>query len=206
MDYSQHHRASWQDLWHVMVQESMRRWRHGPRPLAYDWQDIARVALHADLPDPATPERSRVLPLVYPDVWDFLVWSQHQRAQLYIVTNGFIRNQHPYLRALGWDKIMAAEIGSDSGYTKPDPRIFDLIPELDLHIGDRVAHDVLGAKRAAVVAVHVNRRDTKEDKMGWDPLSPAQCAADLTIMTLHELPQLVRNAMPDTMIRKVGSL
>jgi FMN phosphatase YigB (HAD superfamily) len=195
---------SWQDLWELMAQESDWRRLHGDHTGAYDWKNIAGEILHASLPDPDPPSRKDVLALVYPDVWDFLTWSFRHRVSLHVVTNGLIRNQWPYLQALGWDKILTSWIGADSGFAKPDPRIFQRISGLAVHVGDRLAHDVLGAKRASVLAVHLQRPWQKEDNRGWDPLSPAGCHADLTITTLRQLPELLTQRICTTRHGKAG--
>ncbi len=184
------HKA-WPELWQTMSQESERRLRHGDRPGAYDWQDIAAKTLHRSLPSPLSPRRQDLLPLVYPDVWRFLMWAVRYPLTLHIVTNGLINNQWPYLQALGWDKIFTSSIGAESGFTKPDPRIFQLISGLSVHVGDRLAHDVLGAKRASIRAVHLKRSGHQEDRKGWDALSPLKCQADLTVHSLEDLPQLL---------------
>ncbi|WP_053959558.1 HAD family hydrolase [Sulfobacillus thermosulfidooxidans] len=206
ISFGQSRRQSWPELWQLMLQESLLRLQKGQSAGAYDWKDIVHTLFQAYLPDPAVPPRSQVLPLVYPDVWDFLHWSFNYPVRLHLVTNGFMTNQLPYLKALGWDKILASWTGSERGFTKPDPRIFDGIPDLDIHIGDRLAHDVLGAKRASVFAVHLKRHDVGEEQDGWDPLSPAHCQADLTIKTLEEMPKAIQLLLPTIVIRKAGWL
>ncbi len=187
---------SWQKLWETMAEESEHRLRHRNFQGAYDWQDIASKTLHMSLPNPNPPRREDLIPLVYPDVWDFLLWATGKRLTLHIVTNGLIKNQWPYLRALGWDKIFTSWIGADSGFAKPDPRPFRLITGLSAHIGDRLAHDVLGAKRASILAVHLKRPGNQEDKRGWDALSPSFCQADLTVKSLQELPERLTQILP----------
>ncbi|OLZ09221.1 HAD family hydrolase [Sulfobacillus thermosulfidooxidans] len=204
ISFSQSHHQSWSQLWQLMRQESLSRLQKGQSTKAYDWKDIVQTLFQTHLPDPVVPPRAQVLPLVYPDVWDFLHWSVSYPVRLHLVTNGFMTNQLPYLKALGWDKILASWTGSESGFTKPDPRIFDSIPDLDVHIGDRLAHDVLGAKRASIFAVHLRRNDVGEEQDGLDPLSPAHCQADLTIKTLKEMPEAIARLLPNIMTRKAG--
>jgi FMN phosphatase YigB (HAD superfamily) len=179
------------DLWRLMLQESQRRLSTGRHSSAYDWQDIARQCLGVWLPDPPLVSREQILPLVYPDVWDFLRWLDTSRYSAVIVTNGLSRNQVPYLRSLGWDGVFRKVVGAESGWAKPDPRIFSATPDIAAHIGDRIAHDVLGAQRAHIVAIHLQRRNEPESREGWDPLSPAAISAHFAINSLIQVPEVL---------------
>lgn len=177
-------------LWMAMQQESEARLRQGRPAAAYDWQDIARKALGLWLPDPAPAPRQAVLALVYPDVWDFLVWLHQAGLPAALVTNGWAKNQRPYLASLGWEPLFPLMVGAESGWAKPDPRIFSLVPSLGMHIGDRAAHDVLGARRAGIRSVHLIRQ--AEPAGGGDVLSPSSALPDFTATSLQQVPELLR--------------
>ncbi len=186
------------ELWRQMLGESQRRLQAGGHAAAYDWQDIARECLGVFLADPPAVDRARVLPLVYPDVWDFLRWLASDGRPAVIVTNGLTKNQAPYVQSLGWDRIFPRVIGADSGWAKPDPRIFDTVPDLAAHIGDRVGQDVLGALRAGAVAIHLRRPKFLESQDGWDPLGPALMAADAVIDSLAQAPDALNAPLAST--------
>ena len=82
---------------------------------------------------------------------------------------------------------------SDSlGAAKPDPAFFDAVAraagvstEECVHVGDRVDNDVVGARAAGMVPVHVRRGP-------WGVLHADDPAVDLQVTSLTELPPLLR--------------
>lgn len=75
-----------------------------------------------------------------------------------VITNGGPAIQRQLLRALALDDLLDyVVIGGIEGYSKPDPRLFERALDLagveakeTLYVGDTLATDVLGAKRAGI--------------------------------------------------------
>ncbi|AUW92818.1 HAD family hydrolase [Sulfobacillus sp. hq2] len=179
------------ELWSLMEKESIRRLRQGRKSAAYDWESIAQKALGRTLPPPVPIDRRQILALVFPDAWPFLLWLQSQPLLAVLITNGWSCHQQPYIATLGWDVLFSRIIGAESGWVKPDPRIFAQAPTIDCHIGDKVAQDVLGARRAHITSIHLSRRSG--DLGGWEPLSPSVLRPDFTISSLQALPNLLES-------------
>lgn len=77
------------------------------------------------------------------------------------------------------------------GLSKPDPRFFERVaqdlgaaPQRIAYVGDRVDNDVLPAKAAGMLAVHLRRGPWGVVQAEW----PEAAEADLRIETLTELP------------------
>jgi len=80
-------------------------------------------------------------------------------ARLVVISNGFARYQEPVLEALGLLDYFEDVVTPDRvGFAKPDRRIFEAAGPLDAFVGDTLAHDVLGARRAGIQAVWVCER------------------------------------------------
>jgi HAD superfamily hydrolase (TIGR01509 family) len=78
------------------------------------------------------------------------------------------------------------------GAAKPDPAFFraaaaaaGVTPDECIHVGDRVDNDVVGARAAGMLAVHVRRGP-------WGVLHADDPAVDLQVTSLTELPALLR--------------
>jgi putative hydrolase of the HAD superfamily len=85
--------------------------------------------------------------------------------RLGVVSNGNARQQRHKLARLGiLDRFECVVVSEDCGWAKPDPRIFARACELGrgappdvVHVGDRQDIDVLGAVRAGLRAVWLDR-------------------------------------------------
>jgi HAD superfamily hydrolase (TIGR01549 family) len=101
----------------------------------------------------------------YPDVQIFLEQAVARRIPLAVVTNGPSDLQRDKLNALGvGGLIKVVVISGERGVAKPDPAIFQLaLDELGVDptdawfVGDSLATDVVGAHRAGMTAIWLNR-------------------------------------------------
>ncbi len=82
-------------------------------------------------------------------------------------------------------------LAQDYGVQKPDPRLFEIAIKRAgctkrqlLHIGDSFQNDIIGAKRAGVKSVWLNRQD-KDNGTGQQP--------DFEISSLRELAEILKN-------------
>ncbi|MBS1251482.1 MAG: putative HAD-hydrolase YfnB [Anaerolineales bacterium] len=159
-------------LRHRVHEEWQHRLRNGDDIVsAYDWDDIFTVTVQrlglsrqvyiAPYVE-AFCEHPHNLP-TYPEVPEQLANLREQGARLLLVTNGHARYQLPILRALGLDPFFHRIATPDRvGYGKPDPRIFrwafrSLAGQRNVHVGDRLVHDVYGARRAGLETVWFKR-------------------------------------------------
>jgi putative hydrolase of the HAD superfamily len=155
-----------------------------------------RDAVAADVSDVDADEIFDVYLTVYEQKWSLFAdvfpcldaLGQHR---LGIVSNGNAQQQRHKLARLGiLDRFACVVVSEDCGWAKPDPRIFARACELGhatppnvVHVGDRRDIDALGAARAGLRAVWLDRR-------GSDPAE--QLTSDITrLTTLAELPTLV---------------
>jgi putative hydrolase of the HAD superfamily len=112
--------------------------------------------------------------------------------RLGVVTNGLVRFQMPYLRALGWDFLFDAIVGPDvAGFAKPHQGILTPLSPGIAHIGDRLTHDVLVAHRADRLGILVGVPTPESDRI--DPLCPAQITPDYIINDYYALAPLIRH-------------
>jgi len=139
--------------------------------IAHDLTEVRRRALHriivtesgypACRVDGAMAEflehRNRVE--LFPDALPFLE-SARRRFPILSLTNGNASLARLGLRHLFHYQISAAQVGA----AKPDPRLFQAAcerlrtaPERVLHVGDHPVQDILGAARAGMKTVWVNR-------------------------------------------------
>jgi len=98
----------------------------------------------------------------YPEVPQVLEELQHRGVRLLVITNGYARYQMPLLRALGLAPFFHRIVTCDqAGHTKPARAIyrhaFANLNGRKIHVGDRLLHDVYGARRAGLEAVWLNR-------------------------------------------------
>lgn len=149
--------------------------------------------LREDLADTITDIYVRNYPVVNAPVVGAapLVKKLSQRFQLGIVSNGLPDVQYKKLETIGlrslWSCIVLSE---EVGIRKPDSRIFHYaasllkIPPQDcLYVGDSYASDVIGAKKAGMLACWFNREQSVPAKTG--------IKADFVIIHLHELEELL---------------
>lgn len=136
---------------------------------------------------------------LFDDVRPCLDWLRASGLRLAVITNAPSRYQREKIAAVGlaeaFDTLI---ISAETGYAKPDPRIFhaacrelDLSPEEVVHVGDKLDTDALGAARAGLHGVWLNRNKTP------DATTPR---ADVPVIaSLYELPELLvsdLNAVP----------
>lgn len=135
---------------------------------------------------------------------------------LYAATNGYRAYQWPVLEALGIARFFTNIITPDRiGYAKPDLRFFEVIPNLEMHVGDTLLHDVLGANRAGITSIWVMpclptafqlpnpfRRPSQQGFLDFiaqallstpyknyhPEVDPASCLPDAVVVDVGELP------------------
>lgn len=183
-------------LWQAMRDEGQRRWRRGRWKESYDWQDIAYSLWEESLPDPDPVSVGAIAPYLLPGAVDCLMALSNLPIRLGIVTNGLMKNQRPYIQSAGWSPLFSAMIGCDSAETaKPSPKVFDAVQPLFCHVGDRLEHDVLGAKRVGAVAVFLQTDPPilRHDRL--DPLCPSRIQPDHTIQNLHAVFPLIAHEL-----------
>lgn len=138
---------------------------------AYDWDDIFTDVVRGL----GLSREVRVTPYIealcehpddvpqYPEVPAQLAQLRDQGAPLLLITNGHARYQLPILRALDLERFFDRIATPDrAGYGKPDPRIFEwafrgLAGRRNVHVGDRLRHDVYGPHQAGLEAVWLRR-------------------------------------------------
>lgn len=156
-----------------------------------------RDTVAADLSDADADQIFEVYLTVYERKWSLFAdvlpcldaLGEHQ---LGIVSNGNALQQRHKLSRLGiLDRFAVVVVSEDCGWAKPDPRIFARACELGrahsldvFHVGDRHDVDALGAARAGLRAVWLDRSSSEPA----EPVSPN--IARLT--TLAALPELTR--------------
>ena len=155
-----------------------------------------RDALAADLSDADADKIFEVFLTAYERKWSLFAdvvpcldaLGEHQ---LGIVSNGSAQQQRHKLSRLGiLDRFACVVVSEDCGWAKPDPRIFaracefgNAHPPNVVHVGDRRDTDALGAARAGLRAVWLDRRGENYA----EELSPEF----VRLTTLAELPALV---------------
>jgi HAD superfamily hydrolase (TIGR01549 family) len=133
---------------------------------AYDWQDhadaLAREAgLTARAVDVAELVRRHAEPgkirMLHYDTAGVLAKLRARGCRVGILTNGFRAYQEPVLRAAGLMDVVDRVVTTDDvGFAKPDRRAFAAATggvRPAVHVGDRVDHDVRGARRAGIGSV-----------------------------------------------------
>jgi putative hydrolase of the HAD superfamily len=116
-------------------------------------------------------------------------------VQFGIVTNGELAYQSQKVTAVGLDRYVEHIIASgELCITKPDARIFhhacelfDVPPAAAAYVGDRLHTDAIGASRAGLTGVWLDRRGTATD----EDLVAAAASGVLVIRSLAELPPLL---------------
>ncbi|WP_251554652.1 HAD family hydrolase [Neobacillus muris] len=140
------------------------------------------------------PEQRRKLPFVYEDTFETLE-SLKGMYQLLLLTNGSPHLQNTKLEISPelvpyFDQIV---ISGDYGRGKPDPGIFEyalsklsLAKEEAIMVGDNLMTDILGANRAGIKSVWINRHNKQRNEV--IPAYEIQHLADLHTI-LEELNQ-----------------
>jgi putative hydrolase of the HAD superfamily len=161
-----------EDLRNRAFAEWRRRVRDGDDMVAaYDWDDIFTSVVrqlgmsrqvHLAPYVEAFCRRPEDIPR-YPEVEAQLAALRELGVRLLVVTNGHARYQLPILRALNLDQYFDRIATPDrAGYGKPDPRVFEWLFEglagrRNVHVGDRLRHDVYGPHQAGLEAVWLRR-------------------------------------------------
>lgn len=155
----------------------------------------ARGQNHADFlsllgfHDVPTPEWGLTAADLYPDALPCLQALRADRWRIVVGGNQPERVQG-LVTALDLPVDLIVSSGA-LGVAKPDPRFFALVAEAAgvrasdcVHVGDRVDNDVVAARAAGMVPVHVRRGP-------WGVLHGDDPAVDLQVRSLLELPPLL---------------
>ncbi len=136
-------------------------------------------------------------------------WTLHHDAlpalrtlsqfRLGIITNGVTHFQQPKLEALGISSFFEHVITSgDFGAVKPDPSIFlhacsvfGVEPSQAAYVGDRLNTDAVGASRAGLLGIWLNRAG---DRAGLETAEVANAGIQ-TISTLADLSACLAGAI-----------
>lgn len=120
-----------------------------------------------------------------------------------LITNGDLAFQRRKVEAVGLDARMERLVASGAvGVAKPDARIFDVAcaefgvrPEQAVYVGDRLRTDAIGAARAGLTGVWLNRRG---DVPAAGDAAEAASLGVIELRSLDELPDAVaRFAAPE---------
>lgn len=178
----------------TLYEVSEQLWRQGRWVDSFDWAAIAREMELEPLPDPAPPDLAALRPLVLAGVDQMLVALKGLDVHLGLVTNGLSSCQTPYVKALGWDYFFDAVVTPDrAGVAKPHPGIMAGLEPGLAHIGDRLSHDVLVARRTNRKAVLLGAVVPETDHI--DPLAPASLTADYYAPDIHAIVPIVRHLL-----------
>lgn len=115
-----------------------------------------------------------------------------------LITNGELKYQAPKVEAVGLEPHMEHLIASgELGITKPDARIFHhacalfgIEPSSAAYIGDRLQTDAIGASRADLTGVWLDRPGTAT----VDELATAAASGVSVIRTLDDLPRILTSS------------
>lgn len=132
---------------------------------------------------------------LYPETIDVLKGLRDRGLELGIISN-FDSRLFGVLKGLGIaDYFDTVTISSLARSAKPAPGIFRLAleqhaldPEEALHIGDSLRDDVVGAQRAGLAGVLIQRQGDRPEIASPQGINPYR-----TIHTLSELPELVKS-------------
>jgi len=137
----------------------------------------------------------------YPDVVPVL---QHLSARFHlsVLTNGAPAMQRAKLTATGLTPFFRQVfVGGEFARGKPDPAIFraaleaaDCQPHQAAHIGDSLAHDIVGAQGVGIHSVWINRR-------GFNPASRDHMP-DCEITSLAHLPEYLDRLADERILEK----
>jgi putative hydrolase of the HAD superfamily len=142
-------------------------WTAGLKKMGIDNPDFGYVLAER------FPEERRKSPFVYEETFEILD-SLKGKYQLLLLTNGSPELQHTKLEITPelvpyFDQIV---ISGNFGRGKPDPSIFEYalsLMELQkdevIMVGDNLMTDVLGANRAGIKTVWINRHDKERNEV-----------------------------------------
>ncbi|GAA1777529.1 HAD family hydrolase [Agromyces lapidis] len=129
--------------------------------------------------------------------------AETPQVRIGIITNGELDFQLAKLDRLGIRERFAHVIASGAvGVTKPDPEIFELaVARFEAehpvsrvaYVGDRLATDAIGAARAGLVGVWLNRFGVEP---GSDEAAEAAAAGVIEITSLDQLPAALTPRAP----------
>lgn len=168
-------RAEWEAVQQQIDREHFRRSEAGDMVGAHDWDGIvATVAQKLGYPG-AISVRELVehcckvdgLISLYDGSAECLDAVRARGYTVVALTNGFEIYQAPVLRELGvLDRFETMLAPDNTGYGKPHKGIFDAALRHGsppaVHIGDTLAHDIAGARRAGWKAVYIDRSVPEE--------------------------------------------
>ncbi|WP_162448250.1 HAD-IA family hydrolase [Phytoactinopolyspora mesophila] len=154
------------DVARSLQQRHRKALERGDALAAYDWQAhtdalAEEAGLGAGAVDVAAVVRRHAVPskvrLVHEKTIPVLRSLRDDGWRVVILTNGFRVYQEPVLRSTGlWDEVDQVLTTDDLGWAKPDPRAFAAAfggATTTVHVGDRIDHDIRGARGAAVTSV-----------------------------------------------------
>ncbi|MCB0193296.1 MAG: HAD family hydrolase [Anaerolineae bacterium] len=190
------------DMWHMMVDQVI----DGNTAAQYAYANTLRALGHD--PGLAGPMLDYWVELVlqeavpFDDTYDVLK-AIRQKYTTGILTNGYIHLQRQKIEKYGFAACVDFTIISEeSGYHKPDRRVFEHAlalagrpaPEEVLFVGDNLDTDISGALGAGLVPVLIDTKDRAEPPEGV-----------LEISTLAELLQLLKVESVDRNLRSEAS-
>jgi putative hydrolase of the HAD superfamily len=188
--------AEWQELWPEVEDDWMLGTLPGDQLNDRAWQGTLRRCGVRDgalvaLASTTFRELERRVVRPYPDVRPALSALRAAGCRLGLVTNGASVLQRDKLRALGLDaELDPVVVSSEIGARKPDRAVFDhamltarLDPASTWFAGDNLWVDVLGAQRAGLHTIWVNREGGRRPDDA--PVPEAEVAS------LMELPALL---------------
>ncbi len=163
--WSQEHPFGWNDQ--AKVQEM--RWQYHRvfiEELGIEYTDEVQAALR-DLFAASIMRRHNA---IYPDVLPTIEALKKRGLRLAIVSN-WDNSLNSHCDDLGLTPLFDTIVGSFYvGYDKPDPRIFtaalerlQVAPHGVMHVGDMLRPDVVGARRAGILPVLLDRHDLQPD-------------------------------------------
>ncbi len=188
--------AEWQELWPEVEDDWMLGTVPGEQLNERAWQGtLRRCGVRDDelvaMASAAFRELERQAVRLYPDVRPALAALRAAGCRLGLVTNGASVLQRDKLRALGLDgELDPVVVSSEIGARKPDRAVFDhavlaagLEPASTWFAGDNLWVDVLGAGRAGLHTVWVNRSGGRRPDGAPAP--------EVEVTSLMELPALL---------------
>jgi len=164
----------------------MEVWRRTLRANGLDDETLVRLAR-------STHRKFQAAALHFYDDARALLDALPKAMRIGIVSNGASDTKRLELQALGMERrVSAVVISGEVGAAKPDPAVFrvaldqlGLAPEDVWHIGDSVTTDVLGALRAGVTAIWLNREGASSERRGIVPDLEIHALTELVPMLTH---------------------
>lgn len=197
--------AAW-SVWRRITDEHYQRWVDGE--LDFDVMCVERTRVffaafgeEITRADAAERERRRMAAMqrsweLFDDARPCLDWLRSAGLRVAVITNAPGDYQRAKIASVGLaDSFDAVLISGEHGSAKPDGALFrEACAELGshpaevVHVGDRLEADALGAARAGMHGVWLNRHERT-------PAHPPEVSA---ITTLGELPELITCDLPAT--------